>query len=231
MTSSRYLQARLYPDAEWGWVDVGYGVSSSEATATMCNHVISNSGDATLTKSFLRVSYCPSSATSFTECFVEYTNGIAVQYQYYCPAAYAPDSSTGGTVSEIMGLAIGIPLGVAIVAVVCICICRKRNSSEAFEGEAPNGEPHAGIEMTTVHHPVPLQPFMATDFSTQSTARSSNIRGALDEDGLAGWSPPYAWTTDSDLPGRTQMQPVTGVVCVDPPVCLPPFAIRGGTHQ
>ena len=173
MDSSRYLQARLYADSEWGWVDVGYGVPSQEGHNALCSHSTSDTGDSSITKSFLSVSYCPSSATSYTDCTYEYTDGVPGTSDYYCSSDNAPSSpsrsrsssrsSTGFGTGGIVGVAVGVPIG--IIFLVCLCIFLKKKKT-------PPPGVNNGIEMTTTNNQllsVPSNPAVY-NFASQSGA-------------------------------------------------------------
>eukprot|EP00658_Telonema_sp_P-2_P001945 TRINITY_DN10724_c0_g1_i1.p1 TRINITY_DN10724_c0_g1~~TRINITY_DN10724_c0_g1_i1.p1 ORF type:complete len:331 (+),score=77.65 TRINITY_DN10724_c0_g1_i1:141-1133(+) len=164
-----YLQARLYSDAEWGWVGTGYGVSSYEANVAMCSKVTTTTGDPTINAMFLSVSWCLSNASSYTDCQYVYENGAPASTGFSCSSTYLPASSRGIDSSTTAGLdpAIAIGLGAAggaialIVFVVVIVVCCKMQSRRAAAGGA-NGTSGSGEEMSWHRTNNPSAPAAAT---------------------------------------------------------------------
>ena len=152
-----YLQARLFSDAEWGWVSVGKNVTSSEATATMCNYVNSTTtADYTVAKSFLSVLSCPSGATSITKCNVEYTNGAPFSYFYYysCRSAESTGNiiptSASAALGPTLALALGIPAGFLILVAICVFLSKKLHAASSGTTAAVDDH-EKGIEMASTH--------------------------------------------------------------------------------
>lgn len=173
MSTSRYIQARLYTDAEWGWVNVGSGVTSKEGYNAMCAHSTSSTGDTTVGKSFLSISYCSSSATSYTDCTYEYTNGASLSRDFYCSSSYAPSSSSssssasGLSTSATLGIALGVPMGASFLIFICICCCcMMRKKTPANTASSSNG---MSIEMSTNHLPAAPSNPAVYNFNASST--------------------------------------------------------------
>jgi hypothetical protein len=142
-TSNGYLQARVYTNAEWGWV-TGTAFAQNAVYRSMCSQAVSTTADPSVRKSFVSLSSCPDGETNVQGCSIRFTNGAAASETCNCdsnsntPAPYSPPALTSsGSMSVIIALAIAIPLvTVAVIMLVCFCVKRRRN---AAQGLTPNG--------------------------------------------------------------------------------------------
>ena len=102
-TINYYLQVRLFPNAEWGWVVATDTVTGTGGYNSMCAYAINYNSQAIISsevvvKSYLYLTYCPSWATSYTDCTFEYTNGVRPsRREYLCPASLPPATTTSTT--------------------------------------------------------------------------------------------------------------------------------------
>ena len=193
MSENKYLQARLYADAEWGWVKVDSAITSTQGYNALCQHSTSNTGNITIAKTFLSVISCSSYPTSLIDCKYQYLNGDALKRSFYCNAAVSPttSSSPGGGPSNSgeeegvdggmsfgtkFGLAMGISMGLVFAVtfgVIGYCVfCRKPKDSnnDGTSAERRNDDAsssgHGELHVELSSNPLP----------EPSSSRENNIR-------------------------------------------------------